>query len=78
MDSQQEIRSNEIEFAVFCIENIACALEMNGNEIYHLLTMKDNIIEEYILANYEILHTQGKEYIVNDVVSYMKECGVIK
>lgn len=30
----------------------------------------------YIIPEYEMLHTQGKEYIVNDILETMKERGV--
>ena len=32
--------SNELEFAVFCIENIAIRLGKNGEDIYRALTEK--------------------------------------
>lgn len=77
-DMKQEISNNEVEFSIFCIENIAAKLEISGQKVYDLLTKESNILDEYIIQNYEILHTQSKEYIVNDIIEYMKECGVIK
>ncbi|MDK7192681.1 DUF3791 domain-containing protein [Bifidobacterium sp. UMB1197] len=32
----------------------------------------------YIVPSYDVLHTQGKEYITNDIVSFMREKGVAK
>lgn len=69
---------NELEFAVFCIENVAIELNIAGDEVYRKLAKDSRIIDDYILPNYEILHTQGKEYIVNDIVEYMRECGVLQ
>lgn len=77
-DIKQEISNNEVEFSVFCIENAATKLGISGQEVYDLLTKESNILDEYIISNYEILHTQSKEYIINDIIEYMKECGVIK
>lgn len=68
---------NELEFAIFCIENIAVVLKKTAKEVYDLLTVKSNILYEYIVPEYEMLHTQGKEYIVNDIVDFMRESGVI-
>ena len=31
---------------------------------------------EYIIPEYEILHTQSKDYIINDIIEVMKERGV--
>lgn len=42
-----------------------------------MLTEDSNILYDYIVPEYEMLHTQSKEYIVNDIVDFMKEKGVI-
>ena len=68
----------ELDFAVFCIESIAEHLNINGCDVYNLLTVRSKILDEYIVQYYESLHTQGKEYIVNDIVLLMKEEGLIK
>lgn len=68
----------ELEFAIFCIENIASFLKKDAQEVYRMLTEKSNILYEYIVPEYEMLHTQGKEYIINDIVEFMKEKGVIE
>ncbi len=67
----------ELEFAIFCIESIAIFLKKDAQEVYTLLTEKSNVLYDYIVPEYEMLHTQSKEYIVNDIVGYMKEIGVI-
>ena len=41
-----------------------------------ILTEKSDILKGYIVPEYEILHTQSKEYIVNDIIELMKEKGV--
>ena len=69
---------NELDFAVFCVESIAEHLNINGADVYSLLTADSDILDSYIVPNYESLHTQGKEYIVNDIVDYMKKEGLIK
>ena len=68
----------ELDFAVFCIESVAEYLNMNGADIYNLLTKKSNMLDDYIVFGYEALHTQGKEYIVNDIIEYMKKEGLLK
>ena len=68
--------SNELEFAVFCIENVAAKLGVGAEKIYQAFTEKSNILNGYIIPEYEILHTQSKEYIVDDLLDVMKERGV--
>lgn len=67
----------ELEFAVFCIENVAMRLNSFPESIYRKLAIDSNILNEYIVPEYEVLHTQGKEYIINDIVELMQEKGVI-
>ena len=63
----------ELQFAVFCIENIAEHLGLKGDESYKLLAEQSDILDNYIIPCYEALHTQGKEYIVNDIIEVMRE-----
>lgn len=74
---EKEIKSvEELEFVIFCVENIAENLKKNADQIYIDLTEKSTILHDYIVPEYEMLHTQGKEYIVNDIIEVMKERGV--
>lgn len=74
MEPNREIRnSKELEFAVFCIENIAQKLNVNAERVYTALTEKSDILNGYIIPEYDILHTQSKEYIVDDILQLMEE-----
>jgi len=73
MMKQNIEKSRELEFAIFCIENIAAKLGVSAEKVYDALTEKSDILNDYIIPEYEILHTQGKEYIVE----VMKERGVL-
>lgn len=66
----------ELEFAVFCIENIASKLNVDARRVYEALTKKSDILNEYVVPEYDILHTQSKEYIIGDILDVMKERGV--
>ncbi len=66
----------ELDFAIFCIENIAIHLGVEAEKVYEALTVKSDILNGYIVPCYDVLHTQGKEYIVEDIVGLMKERGV--
>ena len=68
--------TDELKFAVFCIENIAIRLGKNAEEIYQSLTEKSDILNSYIIPEYAILHTQSKDYIVDDIISLMEERGI--
>ena len=73
LDDAKIKNAYELEFAVFCIENIAIRFGKNAEEFYQSLTKISNILSSYIIPEYEILHAQSKEYIVDDIVSLMIE-----
>ena len=68
--------SRELEFAIFCIENVASRLHVDAQNVYVALSEQTNILNDYIIPEYEVLHTQSKDYIVDDIIEVMKERGV--
>lgn len=66
---------NQLEFVVFCIENIAIRLGVNAGRIYRALE-DSHILHGYIVPEYDVLHTQSKDYIVDDILMAMQERGV--
>jgi hypothetical protein len=67
----------ELEFAIFCVENIAIRLGVDAEKVYEALTVKSDILSSYIVPCFDILHTQDKDYIIDDILDVMKERGVI-
>ncbi len=65
-----------MEFVFFCVEGIAEKLNKDTVKIYDALTNESNLLNSYIIANYDVLHTQGKEYIVEDIIDVMRETGL--
>ena len=77
-DGTMSIKNNrELEFVIFCIENVAAYLQKDAREIYDMLTQESDILNTYIVPEYEMLHTQSKEYIVGDIVDVLKERGLL-
>lgn len=68
--------SRELEFAIFCIENVASILHVDAQKVYVALSEQTNILNDYIIPEYEVLHTQSKDYIVDDIIDVMHERGV--
>lgn len=66
---------NELEFAVFCIENVAQKLGVNAKQVYQAFAEKSDILNGYIIPEYDVLHTQSREYIIADLLDVMKERG---
>ncbi len=59
------------EFVVFCIENTAARLGISGKRLYLELKRTDGI-KAFLYPSYPSLHTQGKEYIVNETIEYLR------
>ncbi len=66
----------ELEFAIFCIESVASRLNTDARKVYDAWTVRSDILKGYIIPEYEVLHTQSREYIVDDILEVMRERGV--
>ena len=60
----------ETEFVIFCIENTALRLGVSGAEVYREL-QQANGISGYLYPSFPTLHTQSKEYIVDEIIQYL-------
>jgi hypothetical protein len=77
MGKQTTMTPEQSFFAVFCIEALADELKMPGDKIYKLLTEGSDILDGYIVPCYDVLHTQGKSYIVRELIELMQKRGVL-
>ena len=78
MNEQTAMTPEQLFFAVFCLEALADELGTTGDNIYRMLTEDSDILDEYIVPCYDALHTQGKEYIVNELKELMQKRGVLQ
>ena len=68
--------SDQLDFVTYCIGNLSIRLQLPQRTIY--LKLKDSgILENYIVKGYEVLHTFGKEYLMDDLITYMQEKGAL-
>ncbi len=68
--------NKELPFIVLCIEEYKNQKHMSGKDVLDLF-MKYSVIE-YIKSFYDVLHTTGTRYIVNDIDLYIKSRKSIK
>ena len=74
MDKQIELSQTEIElaFASFCIEGTARKLGQPYQEVFARMK-RVGMIENYILPNYDILHTESREHVIDNIdVTYFR------
>ena len=68
--------SDQLDFVTYCIGNLSMRLHLPQRTIY--LKLKDSgILDNYIVKGYEILHTFGKEYLMDELITYMQEKGAL-
>lgn len=68
----------ELEFVVFVIESVASRLGITGDAAYRLLTEGADVLDSYVIPSYDVLHTQGKSYIVDDVLQAMRKAEAVR
>ena len=67
---------DQLDFVTFCIGNLSIRLNMPQKVVYIKLK-SSGILDDYIVKGYDVLHTFGKEYLMNDLIEYMQEKGAL-
>ena len=70
------MNSDNIDFVTYCIGNLSSRLGLNARDVYQRLKTS-GILTDYIIPSYDVLHTFSKEYLMEDLVDFMKEKGVL-
>lgn len=65
-----------LDFVTYCIGALVRRLGTSRRDIYNRLK-SSNILYGYIVPSYDVLHTFGKDYLMDDLESFMKEKGVL-
>lgn len=67
---------NTLEFVTYIIGKLSATLHLPQQEIYRRLK-SSGILYGYIVPSYDVLHTFGSRYLMDDITSYMREKGVL-
>lgn len=67
---------NELTFTVFLIHALAEAWQVSPQKVYEILS-RTTILDDYIVPCYDVLHTQGEKYLVEDITEFVNERGGI-
>jgi hypothetical protein len=70
------MNKDKVDFISYSIGNLARRLHLSQKEVYNKLK-SSGILYDYIIPSYDVLHTFSKEYLIEDLTSYMKEKGVL-
>jgi len=61
--------SRTMEFKIFCLESYKQAHKLDGRDAMNIF--KNYGVFDYITSFYDILHSTGKQYIVEDIDIYL-------
>ena len=57
------------EFYAYCLENYAIRKQISGMQAWVLF--KESGADEYLIDNYDLLHTQGTEYVLDGIQHFI-------
>ena len=63
-------------FGAEALEPSGSCSDLDAQRVYAALTEQSDILHSYIVPEYDVLHTQSKDYIVDDILQVMRERGV--
>ncbi|APQ98768.1 DUF3791 domain-containing protein [Clostridium botulinum] len=61
------------EFISFCIENFKVKFKMKGKEVANLFY--ESGVTDFLIESYDLLHTQGNDYILSEIEIFLKNRG---
>ena len=64
-------------FAASCIESVARKWNLPPNEVYRRMK-RVNLIEGYILKHYDVIHTESRENITEDIADCLLQWEKVK
>ena len=68
-------KENELAFSIFILYSLADKWKKTPAFVYNILN-STGILDNYVISGYDVLHTLGKEYLVEDITEYVREKGV--
>ena len=68
--------TEHLDFITFCVGSLADALHMSASQVYSALRLS-GVLNDYIVPCYDVLHTFGKDYLVEELTEVLKERGAL-
>lgn len=66
---RRDVPMEVFEFYTYCLESYTIRKRISGMQAWVLF--KETNVDEYIIDNYDILHTQGMDYILDDIQRFI-------
>jgi hypothetical protein len=72
--SETEYTTKVLEFVLFCVEMYAQRGGVSGSVVMKRFDVSGALT--FLRNNYEVLHTQGRDYILSEIDQYLANRGV--
>ena len=69
------LEKKELTFVVFILHALGQHWNMTTPEVYDI-SNSTGILDDYIIKFYDVLHTLGKENLVEDITEFVREKGI--
>lgn len=69
------LEKKELTFVVFILHTLGQHWNMTTPEVYDILN-STGILDDYIIKCYDVLHTLGKEYLIEYITEFVREKGI--
>lgn len=69
------MQEDVLAFSIFVLYSLADKWKKTPAFVYNILN-STGILDNYVISGYDVLHTLGKEYLVEDITEYVREKGV--
>lgn len=66
----------QLDFITYCVGNLSDRLNISASRVYKMLR-SSGVLNDYIVPCYDVLHTFGKEYIMDDLIAMLKKRGAL-
>lgn len=68
--SDLEYQNQQSYFLTFCIEHYKHLKNMEGSKVKELFDRTG--VSDYLISNYDVLHTQSRQWILEDIESFIE------
>ena len=66
---RRDVAKEVFEFYAYCLENYATRKGISGMRAW--LLFKESGADGYVIDNFDLLHTQGMEYVLDDIQRFI-------
>ena len=67
----RDVPKEVFEFYTYCLENYVIRKQISGMRAW--VIFKESGADKYVIDNYDLLHTQGLEYVLDDIQRFINK-----